>query len=176
MRLRASKCIAWVITSRGTWWLCFVVDFACFSWWLPPPRWLGEARIVERRKVLVFGFNRGDCQGFLTFSQRRAKRYSSGLLVACGSSSCVGFAAPDYGLGVWCLVAHEPPSEWITIRTSLPSSKWTSVKNHCVIIWFWGDCSSLIFILVIDWFTAWLSSITILLTLFTIPQTSCQAL
>jgi hypothetical protein len=50
----------------------------------------GDWRIVERRKVIVSGFDRGDCEGFLTFSQRRAKRYSSGLLVACVSSSCVG--------------------------------------------------------------------------------------
>jgi hypothetical protein len=33
--------------------------------------------------VLVFGSNCGDCEEFLTFSQWRAKRYSSGLLVAC---------------------------------------------------------------------------------------------
>ena len=34
--------------------------------------------------VIVFGFDRGDCEGFLTFPQWRAKRYSSKLLVACG--------------------------------------------------------------------------------------------
>jgi hypothetical protein len=37
---------------------------------------------------------------FLTFSRWRAKRYSSRLLVACGSPSCVGCAAPDCGLDV----------------------------------------------------------------------------
>ena len=42
----------------------------------------GAVRIIERRKVLVFGSDRGDYEGFLTFSQRRAKRYSSGLLMA----------------------------------------------------------------------------------------------
>ena len=25
--------------------------------------WLGVARIIERRKVIVFGSNRGDCEG-----------------------------------------------------------------------------------------------------------------
>ena len=39
--------------------------------------------IVERRLVIVSGSNRGDCEGFLTFPRRRAKRYSSGLFVAC---------------------------------------------------------------------------------------------
>jgi hypothetical protein len=46
-------------------------------------RRLGTARIVEWRKVIVSGSDRGDCEGFLTFPRRRAKRYSSGLLVAC---------------------------------------------------------------------------------------------
>ena len=39
--------------------------------------------IVERRLVIAFGSDRGDCEGFLTFPRRRAKRYSSKLLVAC---------------------------------------------------------------------------------------------
>jgi hypothetical protein len=104
-----------------------------------------------------------------------------GTLVNCSwlvwSSSCVGCVAPYWGFGVWCQLAREPPSEWITAtRTSFPASKWTSVKNHCVIIWLWGDWSSLVFILVIDWFTPWLGGITILLTLSILPQTSCQAL
>ena len=34
--------------------------------------------------VIVSGFDRGDCEGFLTFPRWRAKRYSSKLLVACG--------------------------------------------------------------------------------------------
>jgi len=46
-------------------------------------RRLGAVRIVERRKVLVFGSDRGDCEGFLTCPRRRAKRYPSGLLMAC---------------------------------------------------------------------------------------------
>jgi hypothetical protein len=62
-----SKCIAWVIAYRGTWWLCFAMGFVCFSWWLLPPRRLGAARIIERRKVLVFSSDRGDCEGFLIF-------------------------------------------------------------------------------------------------------------
>ena len=125
----------WVIASRGTWWLCFTMDFAYYSWWLPPSRWLGAVRIIVRRVVLVFSSDRGDCEGFLTFTQWRAKRYSSGLLVACGCPSCVGCAAPNYGLSVWCLLAREPPSEWITTTgTSLPASKWTLVKNYCVIL------------------------------------------
>jgi hypothetical protein len=99
--------LLWVIASRGIWWLCFAAEFTCFSWWLPPPRRLGAVRIVERRKVIVSSSDRGDCEGLLTFPQRRAKMYSSGLLVAYGFSSCVGCVAPNCGLGVWCLLARE---------------------------------------------------------------------
>ena len=58
-------------------------DSLVYSWWLPPPRRLGAARIVEQRVVIVSGSDRGDYEGFFTFPQRRAKRYSSGLLMAC---------------------------------------------------------------------------------------------
>jgi hypothetical protein len=64
------------------------------SWCLSPPRRFEAAWIVERRKVLVSGSDRGGCEGFLTFLRRRAKRYSSGMRVACVILSCVGCAAP----------------------------------------------------------------------------------
>ena len=49
------------------------------------PRRLGASRIAELRLVIVFGSDRGDFEGFLSFPWRRAKRYSSGLLMACVS-------------------------------------------------------------------------------------------
>ena len=105
-------------------------------------------------------------------------REPKGTLLNCSwlvwSSSCVGCAAPYRGFGVWCQLAREHSSEWIvTTRTSLPASKWTSVKkslcHHLILRW-------LVFILVIDWFIPRLGGITILLYLFILPQTSCQAL
>jgi hypothetical protein len=146
-------CIAWVIASRGTWYSCFAVGLACYSWWLPPPRQLGAMRIVERRKVLISGSDHGDCEGSWPFSGEEPKD----TLVDCSwlvwSSSCVGYAAPFSGFGVWCL-AREPPSEWIaTTRTSLPASKWTSIKNivsPCLRI-------SLVILWLIDWFHWWLA-------------------
>ena len=85
-----------------------------------------------------------------------------GTLVDCSwlvwSSSCVGCAAPYWGFGMWCQLAREPPSEWIaTTRSSLPVSKLTSIKIIMFIIWFRGDWSSLVFILVIDWLLWWLA-------------------
>ena len=87
-------------------------------------------------------------RGSWPFSGREPK----GTRVNCSwlvwSSSCVGCAAPYWGFGMWCQLAREPLSEWIaTTRTSLLASKWTSVKNHCVIIWFWGVWSSLVLFL-----------------------------
>jgi hypothetical protein len=89
-------------------------------------RWLSLAPIV----VIV--------RGSWSFPDREPK----GTLVDCSwlvwSLSCVGCAAPYWGFGVWCQLAREPPSQWIaTIRTSLPTSKCTSVKNYCV-IFVWG--------------------------------------
>ena len=129
-----------MIASRGTWYSCFAAGFACYSWWLLPPRRLGAARIVERRVVILSGSDRGDCEGFLTFPGRERK----GTLVDCSwlvwSSSCVDCVAPYWGFGVWSQLAREPSSEWIaTTKTSLSASKWTSVKNRYVIIWFRGD-------------------------------------
>jgi hypothetical protein len=86
-------------------------------------RWLSPARIV----VII--------RGSWPFPSGEPK----GILVDCSwlmwSSSCVGCAAPYWGFGVWCQLVREPPSEWIaTMRTSLPASKWTSVKKSCVIL------------------------------------------
>ena len=98
-------------------------------------------------------------------------REPKGTLVNCSwlvwSSSCVGCVAPYWGFGVWCQLAREPPSGWIaTMRTSLPASKWTSVKIIVFIIWFRGDWSSLILIFVIDWFTPRHGGIVILISLY----------
>jgi hypothetical protein len=119
-----------VIAPRCTWCSCFNASLACYSWWLPPPRRLGAARIIERRLVIVFGSDRGDCEGFLTFPRWRAKRYSNGLLVACVIFILCWLCGTL--LRVWHVMplTHEPPSEWIaTTRTSLLASKWTSVKK-----------------------------------------------
>ena len=122
--------------------------------------------LFPKKRILV-------CYRFLTFPRQRVKRYSSGLLMDCVILILCWLCGTRLRFGVWCQLAREPPSEWIaTTSTSLPGSKWTSVKNHCVIIWFRGDWSSLVSILVIDWFIPRYSGITILLSLFTLPQTS----
>ena len=73
-------------------------DSLVYSWWLPPPRRLGAVRIIERRLVIVSGSDHGDCEGFLTFPRRRAKRYSSKLLVACDPHLVLVVRHPIEGL------------------------------------------------------------------------------
>jgi hypothetical protein len=127
---RASSALLSVLASCGTSWAIWAGgDLVTFDvcWHLDNPviggsssggRWLSSAPII----VIV----RGSC----AFPGEVPKV----TLVDCSwhvwSSSCVGCVAPDYGFGVWCQLAHEPPSEWIaTTRTSLLASKWTSVKK-----------------------------------------------
>ena len=62
--------------------------FTCYSWWLPPPRQLGAARIVERRLVIVSGSDRGDCEGSCAFPGRAPKGNSSGLLMSLSYLTC----------------------------------------------------------------------------------------
>ena len=89
-------------SSSGGWWLSPASIAVIVRGLVPSP--------AERRKITLV-----DCSWLVW------------------SSSCVGCAAPYWGFGVWSQLAREPPSEWITTtRTSLPASKWTSIKNHCV--------------------------------------------
>jgi hypothetical protein len=63
------------------------------------------------------------------------------------SSSCVGCAAPYCGFSVWFQLAREPPSEWIgTTRTSLPASKWISIKKILC-----HHCPRISWLIMIDW-------------------------
>jgi hypothetical protein len=52
-------------------------------------------------------------RGSWAFLWEITKGIFSGLLVAYGSPSCVGYVALGCRLGMWCLLAHEPPSGWI---------------------------------------------------------------
>jgi hypothetical protein len=45
---------AWVAASSGTWGSLWLWIF-CFSWWLPPPRWLGVAEELWQELVIVLG-------------------------------------------------------------------------------------------------------------------------
>ena len=143
-------CIAWVIASIGTWYSCFAVGFTCFSWWFPPPRWLGAARIIEQRLVIVSGSDRGDWEGSCAFPSRAPKGNSSGLLVSLSYLTCGRFLRCPI---VWTrfmqhLLAAEPPSvgrhngdiacwqaceprEKIDCLSSLSFSRWLAIYSSC---------------------------------------------
>ena len=64
------------------------VDVSCYSWCLLPPRWLEAARIVERRLVIVSGFDHGDCEGSSAFPGGAPKGNSSGLFMSLSYLTC----------------------------------------------------------------------------------------
>ena len=94
-----------MFASRGTWCLCFAAGFACYSWWLLPPRRLGAARIVEWRKVIVSGSDRGDCEEFLTFPGGEPKGTLVDARGLCDLHLVLVVRHPIEGL------VCEPPSE-----------------------------------------------------------------
>jgi hypothetical protein len=50
----------------------FCCGISCYSWWLPPPRWLGAAVEVRHVLVIVRGWLRWlSCEGFLWFPVER---------------------------------------------------------------------------------------------------------
>jgi hypothetical protein len=123
----------WVITSSGG---IDLLRFSCYSWCLPTPRRLGAAEECWQELVIVLVHLPVIVRGSCAFLGRAPKA----TLVDCAwlvwSPSCVGCAAPDCGLGLWCLLAYEPLSGWIaTIGTGLPTSRWNSrEKSLCHLV------------------------------------------
>jgi hypothetical protein len=125
----ASCGTSWAIWAGGdlvTLVVCQHLDGLMIGGWSSEGRWLSPTPII----VIV----RGSCA--FPSGAPKATLVDYAWLVL--SSSCVSCAAPNCGFGVWCQLAREPLSEWITtMRASLPASKWTSVKN-IVSSLFWG--------------------------------------
>jgi hypothetical protein len=115
---------------------CDLVSYgiACYSWWLPPPRWLGAAEESWHELVIVHGHLPVICEGFLGLFPGGAPKVA---LVNCSwswvPSSCVGSCRAQVLGKAWCLLAHKPPSEpAFTMGTSVPASMWTSGEKLCV--------------------------------------------
>jgi hypothetical protein len=105
----------------------------CYSWRLPPPRWLGGLHSVEAREKIVRcsggGFMRGLC------SPRGDRKEQLQLSVSLSYPHFRGrfLRCLTCGLGRWCQFATKPPSERSTQRErSLVATKWTSAENHRV--------------------------------------------
>jgi hypothetical protein len=108
---------------------------SCYSWVFPnildglEQRWCWA---LDRR---LFRASPSDCEGFLSLPRGSSRiGYSSGVHGLEDPHLVSGCAAPAEGLTLYSQLARDPSSGCITTtRTSLPRSKWTSVKKSCVI-------------------------------------------
>ena len=125
-----------MIASRGTWRLCFAVDFACFSWWLPPPRWLEQWwRIGMSWWLFVAIF--GDCKGSCTFPGGVPKGNSSKLLVSLSYLTCGEVLTVSNHVDENCEtpLSHRTTKCWSTQRRrSVLASTWTSGENRLSLV------------------------------------------
>jgi hypothetical protein len=146
-----SSAFAWVIASSGTWW-SFGLRNSCYSWWLPPPRWLeGSGGVVARVGDCSWPPSH-DCEGFLCLPRRSAKGNSNILHVSLSylTYGSVLTVSTGWTRFVLHLLAAEPPSVGRHNGTSVPASTWTSGEKSCVhLVYDWispGDWSSYIVI------------------------------
>jgi hypothetical protein len=86
---------AWEIASSGTW-------GSCYSWWLPPPRWLGAAQRLWQELVIVLGHLRWSCEGCCAFPDGAPKATLVDYLCHWATSLAVGScgALGDLGCGL----------------------------------------------------------------------------
>jgi hypothetical protein len=133
--------------------------FSCYSWWLPPPRWLGAAEEVRQELVLVLGrlpidwIVRGCCG---SSAERRIP-----TLVNCSCQlQLLARLVGSYG-AYWEAQCVIPISHWTTrwrgtqCGRRVSASTWTMGINLCHLLPLWSiDCPSvqLVFIgLHLDW-------------------------
>jgi hypothetical protein len=104
---------------------------ACCSWVFPDALNGLEQRWYWARDWRLFGASPMDLWGVLEPSlQEITIGYSSGLLMAWRILILCWSAVSAEGLALKCQLARDPSSGCIaTMRTSLPGSKWTSIKN-----------------------------------------------
>jgi hypothetical protein len=116
---------------------------ACYSWRLLPPRWLGGLWLRQSTKIM-WCFGEGLWGGIVLspWGLRRATLIERVIELP----SLVGrfLQRPTCGLGEWCQLAVEPPTEQSTQRGLAwwqPSEP--QDKNHYVILVFPFICISL---------------------------------
>jgi len=134
------------IASSGTWWLTWL-QFSCYSWWLPPPRWLGAAWRCWQVLVIVLGHTRWSLWGVHgPIPRQSAKSHSSGLLVSLSYLTCGRFLwCSSVELGV-VPISHQITKCWSTQRgLACRQAREPRDKNRCL------PCVDI----VIDWFHSW---------------------
>jgi hypothetical protein len=130
----------WVISSAFAYefassWLLgehWLLD-SCYSWWFPPPRWLGGSGGAVARVVLVLGHLPVFCEGCCAFPGGAPKA----TLVNCSCHWVTSLTVGSYGalgeLGFGLPISHRTTKWWSTQRgCSMPASTWTSGEKLCV--------------------------------------------
>jgi hypothetical protein len=118
------------------------------------PRWLRAAVVIELAIRDLFEPSPSDCEGFLSLLRGSLWiGYSSGTRGLEDPHLVSGCVAPTEGLTFDSQLARDPSSGCIaTTRSSLPRSKWTSVKILChllprILLWLCVIVSLEIFLL-----------------------------
>jgi hypothetical protein len=103
VRLRViPSAFAWEIASSGTWGSLWLRS-SCYSWWLPPPGWLGAARGLWQELVIVLGHLQWSCEGCCAFLDGAPKatqvdcscHWATSLAVgSCGALGELGCGLP----------------------------------------------------------------------------------
>ena len=127
---------AWVIASSGTWG-SIRLRFSCYSWWLPPHRWLGAAKEHWHELVIVCGHLPVIVRGHVPSPAESQKI----TLVDC-SCHWVTSLVDQF---LRCPSEDEVRATHLTRRTtkcwstqqgrSVPASTWTSGENCVSPLW-----------------------------------------
>jgi hypothetical protein len=123
------KCIALRVASSDTWFI-ELAAISCYCWVFPDILDGLEQRWCWARDWRLFRASPSDCEGFLSLSRGSSQiGYSSRARGLEDLYLVSGCAAPAEGLTLDSQLARDPSSGCIaTTRSSLPESKWTSVK------------------------------------------------
>jgi hypothetical protein len=108
------RAFAWVITSSGTWrslWLWI----SCFSWWLPPPRWLWAAELWQELVIVL---------GHLPVIVRGSYAFLGGAPKATPVDCSCHWATSLVGWFLQC------PSVWMRFVQHLLATEPPSVGRH----------------------------------------------
>jgi hypothetical protein len=148
VRLRViPSAFAWEIASSGTWG-SFWLRSSYYSWWLPPPRWLGAAQRLWQELVIVLDHLRWSCEGCCAFPGGAPKatlvdysyHWATSLAVgSCGALGELGCRLPisrwttrcrSTQRGLACRQAREPRGKilvFILRLNWLSPSDWSSI-------------------------------------------------
>jgi hypothetical protein len=131
---------------------------ACYSWVFPDILDGLEQRWCWLRDWRLFRASSSDCEGFLSLPCESSRiGYSSEARGLEDPYLVSGCAAPSEGLTLDSQLARDPLSGCIArTRTSLPGSKWTSVK---ILVSSLCQGFHLVYVIaLIDWFIGYIST------------------